>query len=611
MQSNRRNRFSVVLNFAALVFVLLSGLALNAQDKRQGGSGGQNRLAPLLKFEGKFGPNFTNKLSFGGASMLHMAKVLSDAKIMEGATAPQRKLAAQKALARLRASKGAISQFASEQAEETQAATAVPINDAGLDFQLTRLSGFTQSETSSAWCGDTVVAGFNDSGAFIRSVVEGVGGSSFTGVGVSQNRGRSFTGLPFLNPGPDPATFLGGDPVVVCSDSTHFVYASLLSQTSFDSKGNLVQALTGISISRSSSSGLFWDNPIPAVTKDLVDSVGSPLHFLDKEWLAIDPRNPNNLYVTYTDFGGFGSDATCHDHITPGLGDGGPDVHIELVASKDGGNSWSAPVLLDRQCNLLLEQNLSGTQVVVGPKGEVYVAYVFIDQKNAEIRLRSSQDGGATFAPTVVVAQATTASSLGFGNLEGNFRTSPFPTLAVDSSGDAQRGTLYIAWTDATLNQIPDVMGNLIFGDPVYSFGDIVLSISRDGGNSWSVPKLVSPTPVDFSGAGRDQFMPGVAVDAHGHLAVCYSDRRNDPNNLAIDHFCSLSSDQGLTFQDVRETPFSWSPGHLEDIFVNPVYMGDYDAVSTDATGANSGFFSTFQIQTNTNPDVFGMRLKF
>jgi len=38
--------------------------------------------------------------------------------------------------------------------------------------------------------------------------------------------------------------------------------------------------------------------------------------------------------------------------------------------------------------------------------------------------------------------------------------------------------------------------------------------------------------------------------------------------------------------------------------------MGDYDSVSADFTGAHSGFFSSFQIQTNLNPDVFGTRLK-
>jgi hypothetical protein len=610
VKSNYRNQFISILCLTLLAVVLPPNGNVWAQAKPQSEAPGQNRLAPLLKFEDKFGPSFTNRLSSGGATMFHMAKVLSNPAMMHGASTPQGKLALEKALSRTHAKGLTIQQFVAEEAEAGHTSSAVPINDADLDYQFTRFSGFTQSETSSAWCGDSVVAGFNDSGAFVRSIVENVGGVSISGVGVSQNRGRSFTGLPFLNPGPDPATFLGGDPVVVCSDSRHFAYSSLLSITRLDSQGNLLQALTGISISRSASSGLVWDNPIPAVTKDLVDSFGFPLHFLDKEWMAIDPHNPNNLYITYTDFGGFGSDATCNDQIVPGSGVGGPDVHIELVASKDGGDTWSAPVVLDRQCNLMLEENLSGSQVVVGPKGEVYVAYTHFNQKNAEMRIRSSQDGGATFAPTVVVAEATTASSLGFASLAGDFRTNPFPTLAVDSFGGANLGALYMAWTDATLNQVPDVVANLIFGDPVYSFGDIVFSISRDGGNTWSAPKLVSPTPASFKGAGRDQFMPGVAVDAQGHLAVCYSDRRNDPNNLAIDHFCSLSTDQGHNFKDVRETPFSWAPGHLEDVFINPAYMGDYDAVSVDATGANAGFFSTFQIQTNTNPDVFGTRLK-
>jgi len=278
-------------------------------------------------------------------------------------------------------------------------------------------------------------------------------------------------------------------------------------------------------------------------------------------------------------------------------------------------------VTIAEACNLLLDQNVSGSQVAVGPKGEVYVAFTAIDlagdgqnttdvMKNAEIRVRTSQDGGATFSPEVIVAEGTTASSLGFDVLEGQFRTNAFPTLAVDHSNTASRGTLYMVWTDATLNQVPDIVSNFFFGDPVYSFGDIVLSKSLDGGNTWSAPKIVSPTPLNFQGAGRDQFMAGISVDPRGNLAVCYSDRRNDPNNLAVDHFCSLSGDGGNSFRDVRETPTSWSPGHLNDVFINPAYMGDYDGVSSDATGANAGFFSTFQMQTNTNPDVFGMRVQ-
>ena len=41
---------------------------------------------------------------------------------------------------------------------------------------------------------------------------------------------------------------------------------------------------------------------------------------------------------------------------------------------------------------------------------------------------------------------------------------------------------------------------------------------------------------------------------------------------------------------------------------MNPVSFGDYDGVSSDASGANPGFFSTFQVQVLGNPDIFGER---
>lgn len=600
MASNHRKHSLLASLFAVLSACLVLVEHTDAQSRTK--TAARNRLAQLRKFESKFDPHFVNRLSAGGATMFHVAKVLANPAALHGADTPQARAAIAKALAN--SSIRAQAQNAIAAASSTRLQGPVPVNDAGFDYQFTRFGGFTQSETSSAWCGDTIVAGFNDSGAFVRSILQEVGGASFAGVAVSQNRGKSFTGLPFLNPSADPGTFLGGDPVVVCGDSRHFTYASLLSQVSFDSQGNVVEALSGISVSHSSNGGLVWSDPVPAVTKD------ANFHFLDKEWMAIDPGNPQNIYVTYTDFGAFGSDLSCHDHVTPGLR-GGPDVRVEIVASKDGGNSWGAPVLLDRACNLKLDANLSGTQVAVGPNGEVYVAYSAIDHKNAEIRFRRSTDGGNTFGSTVVVAEAAAASVMGFDDLQGSFRTNAFPTLAVDTSNGPHRGALYLVWTDASVNQVPDAVGNYFLGDREYSFGDIVLSTSNNRGTSWSAPGLVSPTPASFKGAGRDQFMAGVATDSAGTLAICYSDRRNDPNNFAVDHFCSLSRDQGKTFKELRETPASWSPVAGTDAFINPSYAGDYDTVSSDATGANSGVFSTFQIQTNTNPDVYGMQLNY
>ena len=249
--------------------------------------------------------------------------------------------------------------------------------------------------------------------------------------------------------------------------------------------------------------------------------------------------------------------------------------------------------------------------MVVGRHGELYVAYASVLHfgTDAQILVRRSEDGGASFGPEIIAGTAIPAANPVSPQLQGFFRTNVFPNLAIDNSTRAHSGSLYLVWTDASRNQIDDFLIDFFGEGGGYAFGDIVLSRSTDGGNTWSPAALVSKTPANFQGAGRDQFMAGVAVDPRGNLAVCYSDRRNDPNNFLIDHYCSISHDQGASFADVRETPFSFTPNTDTDGIINPVYMGDYDIVSSDASGANGGFFSTFQIQTNGNPDVFGFRV--
>src|SRR5262245_31946486 len=90
------------------------------------------------------------------------------------------------------------------------------VSDTRTDFQRSLVTGFTQSETSTAWCGPNVVISFNDSGSLLETLFDTTGGLSFTGYSRSRDAGRSFTDAGFLNPGPDTSVFLGGDPVVVC-----------------------------------------------------------------------------------------------------------------------------------------------------------------------------------------------------------------------------------------------------------------------------------------------------------------------------------------------------------------------------------------------------------
>jgi len=89
-----------------------------------------------------------------------------------------------------------------------------------------RYSGFTQSETSTAWCGASVVVGFNDTGSEIKTLLDGSGISAL-GYSNSVNRGVAFSYF-----GSPPATSnagqaLLGEPSLACADSSNFYYASI------------------------------------------------------------------------------------------------------------------------------------------------------------------------------------------------------------------------------------------------------------------------------------------------------------------------------------------------------------------------------------------------
>ena len=104
-------------------------------------------------------------------------------------------------------------------------------------------------------------------------------------------------------------------------------------------------------------------------------------------------------------------------------------------------------------------------------------------------------------------------------------------------------------------------------------------------------------------------------------LGVCWSDRRHDPVNFAIDRFCATSNDAGASWREHKESPSSWNPFHATDAFVNPFYMGDYDSVASDFTRAASGFIGAYQVMNTAgglagnsipipNPEVQAVRFR-
>lgn len=462
-----------------------------------------------------------------------------------------------------------------------------PASQPNLSF--TRFSGAVQSETSTAWCGKAAVVGFNDSGSFWETGgFSPIGGQSFNGYSVSADGGATFTDKGFPSVGP-AGTFMVGDPVLACTGPANFLYASLYEDGSVP--GPSGYGYSDISLSTSTDGGNTFSAPAAAIAKDAY------YHFLDKPWMTVDLANPKTIYVTYTDFDGSGTSATCGKSFR---------TAIELVSSIDGGTTWSAPIVVQEVCGNPFVQ---GSQVAVAPvTGKVYVAWESFasDFYTRELDIANSTDGGATFsAPTKVSAVDAVGDGDLFFGIQGFIRNFEFPSLTI-GKGKKNTGVLYITWNDGD-NRVKDAWVGFIktvfgLGDGKYGFSDVLFTSSANGGAMWSAPVVVNKNR-----SNHDNYQPGVATDRAGAIAVCWYDRRRDPNNFLIDRFCGESTNGGASWTNTKLTPLNYASVVNQDLLIARNYMGDYDQITAQTTGAKtSGFLGAFVNTHRGNQNVIG-----
>lgn len=457
----------------------------------------------------------------------------------------------------------------------------IPVSNVALD---PASQGYTQNTTSTAWCGNAVVVGYEDSGAFLRSDPSQAFGVPVTlnGVSFSANAGKTFTDVGFLTPGSFFANALLGDPSLTCTSASHFQYASILNTTTPDG----INPLIGPSISFSTDGGKLWSEPTMAFALD------GNTQLADSPWLAVDPGDPRRLYLSYTsiDF------LACNS--------------INVLRSSDGGKTWSGPEIIDSQCaptDPTATQNaVTGSRVIVAEDGQVHVVYEFFpgSSPNApqinSIRIANSANHGATFSKPLRIADLL---SSGTGvELTGHLLVNEYPQIAVDRSPGHARGTIYLAYPDGRHHTVADATA----ASRIYAYPDIFVAKSTNAGKSFAVLGAISPVPANFRGLGRDQFLPGIAVDKDGELAVCYYDRKDDRADLRVDRFCSVSSTQGKTWQARQASDLNWLPSQNRDP-LNPgagYAISEYDALTTDFLRRDDGFFGAFVIEISGNQNV-------
>ncbi len=179
-----------------------------------------------------------------------------------------------------------------------------------------------------------------------------------------------------------------------------------------------------------------------------------------------------------------------------------------VFVSPDQGRTFLPPLSwpVDRRRH----HDIRPGNVVVLSDGTVVVHY-FQNKKDpdqrAHIPVWTSPDGGASFQEATPVNTAWQHERL---------KTTTFyyfPQMAADTHSE-RRDRLYCVWED---------------GVPFHSVR-IFVATSADKGRTWSSPLLLSEQPTSPADeAGYATFMPSVAVNRQGIVAVCWYDRRGLP----------------------------------------------------------------------------------
>jgi hypothetical protein len=319
--------------------------------------------------------------------------------------------------------------------------------------------GTTQSETTLAVLEDTICAGYNNSR-----------GAGLSGLARSANKGATWTDLGDLGTGES------GDPVLAVHEETGtFYYAELAT----------IGGRSAIGVARSTDDCRSFGAPVDA--SPVASAI--PTTFLnDKPWIAVDNTggaSDGDIYVCWTRF----------DNVGPS--------ELRFSRSVDGGLTYQNEQVLQPPTGT----NPFGCSVGVGPNGEVYVAWADRDgQTRNDVRFRRSLNGGVNFDAAVSVStgnrhpgsdRVRNCGGQLRPTLNGDIRMLGQAWLAVDASGGAFDGNIYVVWASDPVGAVDN--------------SDVFFSRSTDRGGTWS-----APVQLGAGGGATDQFEPFVGVSKGG-----------------------------------------------------------------------------------------------
>ena len=211
------------------------------------------------------------------------------------------------------------------------------------------------------------------------------------------------------------------------------------------------------------------------------------------------------------------------------------------------------------------ENRCAGGDIAVGSNGEVYVCWAGVSDQSPFKELfagfASSNNGGDTWTVTENAFQMNGIT--GLLPEKGNIRVNGLPSIAVDCTEGPRKGWIYIV----------SGQKNLL---PAGSDPDIILNISKDGGNTYTPGIRVNQDNINN---GKIQYFPTIHIDKYGGINILYYDDRNTTQD-STGVFMSRSLDGGMTWNDYQISNHNFKPEAIGGL--GQGYQGDnIDLAST------------------------------
>jgi len=234
---------------------------------------------------------------------------------------------------------------------------------------------------------------------------------------------------------------------------------------------------------------------------------------------------------------------------------------IVISYSTNNGVSYSSEIQIGSPLSGHYEQ---GVNLQTGPGGDVYAVWATPQISNNvedKIGFSKSLNGGVNWS---AVSYPHTISGIRGTLLSSNIRVNSFPSMAVDRSGGARNGYIYLTWAQRNLS-------------PAGSDADIIFSYSSNGGTSFSTPVRVNN---DALNNGKQQFHPRMAIDkTNGIISIVFYDTRDIAGQDSCNTYLAMSQDGGLNWINFKISSAAQKPVPLQGYAAG--YYGDNLGIST------------------------------